>query len=202
MSAATPIWLQSGMVGTGVEVSRLERKRDVLLDDTYRTANGTAGETTMRRDTLTEVQNIFGEHRTVHLCGEPSDDGTCRASGRKQPDFACKINPGYGFSDSRHIGQSGRAPGGGASEQACLMRTHKWLDRGERRDKHRHLACHEGRYSLPGTFVGHMDQVNARSCLDRLHGNVMQAADAGRGIAQLSRMGTCLINERAQSHDR
>lgn len=61
LSAATPIWLQSGMVGTGVQVSRLERKRDILLDDTYRTANGTAGETTMRRDTLTEVQNIFGE---------------------------------------------------------------------------------------------------------------------------------------------
>jgi flagellar hook-associated protein 1 FlgK len=66
LTANDPVRMPFGMVGTGVQVSALNRKRDTLLDNTYRTQAGTAGEATMRRDSLSSVQDVFGE---------PSDAG-------------------------------------------------------------------------------------------------------------------------------
>ena len=61
LTAMDPVRMPFGMVGTGVQISALTRKRDTLLDNTYRTQAGTAGEATLRRDSLTSVENIFGE---------------------------------------------------------------------------------------------------------------------------------------------
>lgn len=50
-----------GNVGTGVSITSIIRKRNVLLDDGVRTANGNAGYTDMKRDLLQRVEEVFGE---------------------------------------------------------------------------------------------------------------------------------------------
>ncbi len=59
--ANTPVRMSYGNVGTGVHIETVIRKRDILLDETYRTAAGEAGSSTMRRDLLGQVEGIFGE---------------------------------------------------------------------------------------------------------------------------------------------
>ncbi len=66
LSAATPVRMPYGNIGTGVRFDGIERQRDVLLDRAFRTASTLLGESTYRRDTLQQVEDIFGE---------PSDSG-------------------------------------------------------------------------------------------------------------------------------
>lgn len=70
LNATTPTRMSYGMVGTGVRVETIVRKRDVLLDEGFRTASGKAGESTVRKDTLGAIENVFGE---------PSDTGLTSA---------------------------------------------------------------------------------------------------------------------------
>ena len=44
--ANTPVRMSYGNVGTGVHIETVIRKRDILLDETYRTAAGEAGSLT------------------------------------------------------------------------------------------------------------------------------------------------------------
>jgi flagellar hook-associated protein 1 FlgK len=59
--ANTPVRMGYGMVGTGVNVESIIRKRDVLLDEGFRQASGQAGEAALRHTTLSSVESIFGE---------------------------------------------------------------------------------------------------------------------------------------------
>ena len=59
--ANTPVRMPYGNVGTGVHVETIVRKRDLLLDETYRSAEGQASSTELRRDMLGQVESIFGE---------------------------------------------------------------------------------------------------------------------------------------------
>ena len=70
VTATNPIQMPWGMMGTGVSATSIVRKRDLLLDDQFRNASGDAGKSDLRRDALTNVQNIFGE---------PSDSGMSNA---------------------------------------------------------------------------------------------------------------------------
>ncbi len=64
--ANTPVRMSYGNVGTGVHVETIIRKRDILLDDSYRSASTLAGSAEMRRDLMGQVESVFGE---------PSDAG-------------------------------------------------------------------------------------------------------------------------------
>jgi flagellar hook-associated protein 1 FlgK len=66
----TPLRMPYGNVGTGVNVSTVVRKRDLLLDESFRNANGQAGDAGMRRDLMQELEAVFGE---------PSDAGMSNA---------------------------------------------------------------------------------------------------------------------------
>ena len=44
LSANNPVRLSYGMVGTGVHVGAVIRKRDIMLDEGYRQASGQSGE--------------------------------------------------------------------------------------------------------------------------------------------------------------
>lgn len=68
--ANTPVRMPYGVMGTGVSVATVTRKRDLLLDDTFRSANTLSGDASMRRDLLGQVESIFGE---------PSDAGMSNA---------------------------------------------------------------------------------------------------------------------------
>ncbi|MCA2989698.1 flagellar hook-associated protein FlgK [Gemmatimonas sp.] len=70
LTANTPLRMPYGNVGTGVNVSTVVRKRDILLDESFRTANGQAGDAGMRRDLMQELEAVFGE---------PSDAGMTNA---------------------------------------------------------------------------------------------------------------------------
>ncbi|MEP6781952.1 MAG: flagellar hook-associated protein FlgK [Gemmatimonadaceae bacterium] len=70
VTPSDPARMPWGMMGTGVTAGSIVRKRDVLLDDQYRTNAGNAGRLDFRRDSLNSVQNIFGE---------PSDAGMSSA---------------------------------------------------------------------------------------------------------------------------
>ncbi len=59
--ANTPVRMPYGNVGTGVHVENIIRKRDIMLDDSYRSAAGQSGEATLRQDQLSQVEGIFGE---------------------------------------------------------------------------------------------------------------------------------------------
>lgn len=59
-----------GNVGTGVHVSTIQRKRDILLDDGYRAAAGQSGEAQTHSTALSQLEGIFGE---------PSDAGMSNA---------------------------------------------------------------------------------------------------------------------------
>ncbi|MEO7998677.1 MAG: flagellar basal body protein, partial [Gemmatimonadaceae bacterium] len=61
LSPNTPVRLQYGMVGTGVNVVTVIRKRDVLLDEGFRQASGQAGESELRHATLSSIEDVFGE---------------------------------------------------------------------------------------------------------------------------------------------
>jgi len=70
LAANTPVRLPYGTVGTGVSVQTITRKRDVLLDESFRSANTLAGDSGMRRDLLQQIESVFGE---------PSDAGMANA---------------------------------------------------------------------------------------------------------------------------
>jgi flagellar hook-associated protein 1 FlgK len=70
LAANTPVRMTYGNVGTGVHVSTIVRKRDQLLDDGFRSANGELGNAELRRDGLAALEGIFGE---------PSDAGMSNA---------------------------------------------------------------------------------------------------------------------------
>lgn len=70
LTANTPVRMPYGNVGTGVQVATVIRKRDLLLDDSFRSASTLAGSTEMRRDLMSQVEGIFGE---------PSDAGMASA---------------------------------------------------------------------------------------------------------------------------
>lgn len=61
LSANTPVRLPFGTVGTGVSVTTIIRKRDVLLDESFRSANTLSGDASMRRDLLSQLESVFGE---------------------------------------------------------------------------------------------------------------------------------------------
>ena len=61
MSANTPLRMAYGSVGTGVSVYTIIRKRDALLDDTFRASNAHAGGAEMHRDMLGQLESVFGE---------------------------------------------------------------------------------------------------------------------------------------------
>lgn len=61
LSANNPVRLSYGMVGTGVHVGAIIRKRDIMLDEGYRQASGQSGEAALRQGTLSAVEDIFGE---------------------------------------------------------------------------------------------------------------------------------------------
>ncbi len=66
LSATMPVRMPYGSVGTGVTVDTIVRRRDVLLDDTFRSANGSASQSEMQRDLLARIEQMFGE---------PTDEG-------------------------------------------------------------------------------------------------------------------------------
>ncbi|MBL0173488.1 MAG: flagellar hook-associated protein FlgK [Gemmatimonadaceae bacterium] len=70
LAANTPVRLPNGTVGTGVHVDTIIRKRDIMLDDTYRAAAGQSGEAELRGSLLGQMEGIFGE---------PSDAGMSNA---------------------------------------------------------------------------------------------------------------------------
>lgn len=59
--ANTPVRLPYGNVGTGVHVETIIRKRDILLDESYRNASGQSGQAAMRHDLLSQLEGVFGE---------------------------------------------------------------------------------------------------------------------------------------------
>ncbi len=59
--ANTPVKLPFGMVGTGVSVSTIIRKRDMLLDETFRAAEVQTGEMELRGNLLSQMEGVFGE---------------------------------------------------------------------------------------------------------------------------------------------
>jgi flagellar hook-associated protein 1 FlgK len=61
MQANTPTSFPYGQVGTGVSVKTIQRKRDLLLDDAFRSATGQNGEAQMRADLTSQIEGIFGE---------------------------------------------------------------------------------------------------------------------------------------------
>jgi len=61
LQATPPIRFSYGSVGTGVNVATVVRKRDMLLDDAFRNANGRASTAEMRRDLLGQLEGVFGE---------------------------------------------------------------------------------------------------------------------------------------------
>lgn len=61
LSANTPVRLPYGNIGTGVTFNGIERQRDVLLDQSFRSAAGLLGESSMREGTLSQIEEIFGE---------------------------------------------------------------------------------------------------------------------------------------------
>ncbi len=70
LAANTPVRMPYGNVGTGVHIETIVRKRDLLLDDSYRSASTLAGSAEMRRDLMSQVEGVFGE---------PSDAGMASA---------------------------------------------------------------------------------------------------------------------------
>ena len=61
LSANNPVRLSYGMVGTGVHVGTVIRKRDIMLDEGFRQASGQSGEAEVRHGTLSSIEDILGE---------------------------------------------------------------------------------------------------------------------------------------------
>lgn len=70
LAANSPVRLSVGNIGTGVHIATIQRKRDILLDENFRSASVLTGNSTMHRDLLQKVEEIFGE---------PSDTGMANA---------------------------------------------------------------------------------------------------------------------------
>ena len=60
LTANTPVRFTYGSVGTGVSVATIQRKRDILLDDGFRSANALFGQADMRSQLMGQVEGVFG----------------------------------------------------------------------------------------------------------------------------------------------
>jgi len=70
LQATNPVRFSYGSVGTGVTITTISRARDVLLDDSFRAANGNASSAEMKRNQVGQLEGVFGE---------PSDSGLTNA---------------------------------------------------------------------------------------------------------------------------
>lgn len=61
LSTNSPVRMPYGNMGTGVSFDGIERQRDVQLDQSFRSASSLLGESTARRNLLSQVEGIFGE---------------------------------------------------------------------------------------------------------------------------------------------
>uniref|UniRef100_UPI00356803E8 flagellar basal body protein n=1 Tax=Gemmatimonas sp. TaxID=1962908 RepID=UPI00356803E8 len=61
LAANVPVRMPYGNVGTGVHIDTIIRKRDLLLDDSFRSASTLAGNAELRRDLMGQVEGVFGE---------------------------------------------------------------------------------------------------------------------------------------------
>ena len=59
--ASTPVRMPHGIIGTGVQVETIIRKRDIMLDDGYRTASSQSGNSDLRGTLLGQMEGVFGE---------------------------------------------------------------------------------------------------------------------------------------------
>jgi flagellar hook-associated protein 1 len=61
LSANTPVRMPWGNIGTGVSFDGVERQRDLQLDQSFRSAKTLLGESQVRQDMLSQIEDIFGE---------------------------------------------------------------------------------------------------------------------------------------------
>lgn len=67
LTAEVPLQTPIGQVGRGVTAEGIERLRDNFLDTNYRRENGELGRFTTLKDTLGQVEDIFGEPSSTGL---------------------------------------------------------------------------------------------------------------------------------------
>ncbi|MEQ1691844.1 MAG: flagellar hook-associated protein FlgK, partial [Gemmatimonas sp.] len=67
LSANTAVRMPNGIVGTGVHVDTIIRRRNIMLDDSYRTAAGQSGQAEMRNGLLSQMEGVFGEPTDVGM---------------------------------------------------------------------------------------------------------------------------------------
>lgn len=65
--AGVPVSMPYGQLGGGVNVERLERIRDGLLDTVYRRASGSHAAETQRRDLLSQLEGVLAEPSDIGL---------------------------------------------------------------------------------------------------------------------------------------
>ena len=70
LQATPPVRFSYGSIGTGVSVATIVRRRDILLDDSFRSANALASGSEKRRDLVGQLESVFDE---------PSDSGLSNA---------------------------------------------------------------------------------------------------------------------------
>ncbi len=119
------------------------------------------------------------ERRWMTFAGVPA--------GATRNTFGAALKPG---SVSAIAGQSG-ALGRRCGLVTASVRMRPRLGRPHRRERadhaDRHLAVHDVRHHRRRALVGHVQRVDAGRALEQLEGEVLQRADARRGVAVLAR---------------
>jgi hypothetical protein len=115
LSASTPVRMPYGNIGTGVRFDGVERQRDVLLDRSFRSASTLLGESSYRRDALSQVEELFGE---------PSEAGMAASSSALRKirgwSWACFMGCWSGNGSGQNVATlwAGRRPRGPAAHCA------------------------------------------------------------------------------------
>ena len=124
-------------------------------------------------------------HGRIQLCGHRRG----QAGGRRDaPPVVRDIAGHAGFRDGRHVRQDAAALGAAGAQGPQLPGLDEGRRLHQRREHDLHVAGDHVLHRRTAAFVRHVGEVDAGRQLEQFGAEVLEAADAGRGVVQFSRV--------------
>ena len=127
----------------------------------------------------------------------------CGRPGRPyRPDDGRQIVARNDLGDRRNVRRLKPTAGAVVGEQLDLLALDRADQRRIGREQHLHVSAQQRRHRLPGAAIGNVSHFKLQRRLQRLHRQMMDAADAGRAVVDLARMRLHVVDELAQGRHR
>ena len=128
-----------------------------------------------------------------------SSDRLRNAGLREQPDDGQEVVARDHVGDRRNVRRLEPAARAVVGEKLDLLALDRAGQRRIGREQHLHVPAQQRRHRLPGAAIRNVRHLELERRLQRLHREMMHAADAGRAVVDLARARLHVVDELAQA---